>query len=555
MNNSIVNPVTINHSAYSTKLSAKEIALSCGPIQLYAIARLAIDSIKIAFQGLQLLALKCKAALIKSNNNPTTQKIQEVSEKILATKESLKMDVLYLGGLKFATEYQRKLRNEDLSTSEVWGEHAFQELDGLLRKLIYPLNFSFSKHFYPYKESKDQPKMHVVWETTQRNTWRFNSNNQDIQRNNNRFHLQTFTVNPANNEIYRNLLDIHLEDVPRLDVNNAASFRAYNEVIKKNNDAIDAYNRRIIANNQSVQRERQLKTLEKGQYILENIETTFDVPGKNRKIEAFQYIHKDENGNDELTRKTVVIFGGNGMTGGDCAYMGKYYFEREYNVIMPTVGGYPGSSKIATSEQSTYEDVETVKRLLEARGVRDVGYHGLSIGGSLAMHAAVGNSATTLNTTFVVLDQTFTSASEVTTNVAHNSYGTHALDGVVRGAYKNAFPKKTAVICDGLEVELDGLDNLKKMEKLKERNIPLIAASATYDAIMGRDRIDTDIRRTPGYLYTDNFANDLLAARYPDLSAIERARRHIVLNCSHCELNATDNRFRELDGAFYFHGI
>ena len=70
----------------------------------------------------------------------------------------------------------------------------------------------------------------------------------------------------------------------------------------------------------------------------------------------------------------VVIFHGNGVTCYQMYEMGKWYQNQGYNVLMPTMGGYPGSPGVHTSEASSYQDVEAIKKYLEKRGLprRDI---------------------------------------------------------------------------------------------------------------------------------------------------------------------------------------
>ncbi|MBS0655943.1 MAG: hypothetical protein JSR46_09215, partial [Verrucomicrobia bacterium] len=97
----------------------------------------------------------------------------------------------------------------------------------------------------------------------------------------------------------------------------------------------------------------------------------------------------------ERPRPTVVIFHGNKMTGEHMDTFGDFYHSLGYDVLMPTIGGYPGSDQVETSEESTYRDVEGIKKFLQLKGVTEVGYHGFSIGGSLAFQAAVGATSAT----------------------------------------------------------------------------------------------------------------------------------------------------------------
>lgn len=217
------------------------------------------------------------------------------------------------------------------------------------------------------------------------------------------------------------------------------------------------------------------------------------------------------------TAPTVVLFHGNAMNANDMYDQGLaiLYQKKGYNVLIPTMGGYSGSGSIKTSEASTYQDVEAVKKYLESQGITQAGYHGLSIGGSLAMQAAAGESESNVETTFVVADQTFSSVVDVAQNVvrgAETSFtdGISKSDsrlertylrivrfaasffkensGVVKGAVEVAFPKMKVMLSDKLVVETDGLDNVRKAKILKARKVPLYVIKTAQDSMMGSSK-------------------------------------------------------------------
>lgn len=234
---------------------------------------------------------------------------------------------------------------------------------------------------------------------------------------------------------------------------------------------------------------------------------------ENQEIEGI--FLKSKNG--DPTGPTVVLFHGNGMTADDMVMpIGVWYREQGYNVLIPTMGGYPGSPGVKTSEISSYQDVEAVKKYLDNRGITEAGYHGLSIGGSLATQAAVGDTEAKVKTKFIILDQTFTNAEAVASNT-NGALG--------KGAAKAAFPKRKAWISPTLQVQTDGLDNASKVKKIKQQNIPMFTIGAECDRVMGRDFVRGRAR--------DGFANDLNKIRYE--TDEERQNHSSIINGGeHC---------------------
>lgn len=211
--------------------------------------------------------------------------------------------------------------------------------------------------------------------------------------------------------------------------------------------------------------------------------TQVPVTIRNSNIEALELTHPKTEGPEP---PTVVVFHGNGMIGPEMLDVGQYYFSKGFNVIMPTMGGYPGSPGCKTTEATSYQDVEAVKSYLINRGVKDVGYHGLSIGGTLAFQAATASTSNTekLNTRFVVADQTLASARDVMANVVRN-VGVGAVARIAKGVALNAAPPSHKVpIGNGEYVYTDGCDNLKKAKILGEKKIPLFAIEADQDVLM-----------------------------------------------------------------------
>lgn len=211
---------------------------------------------------------------------------------------------------------------------------------------------------------------------------------------------------------------------------------------------------------------------------------------------------------------TVVLFHHAGEGGETMYYIGEKYRQMGFNVLAVTIGGYRGSPDVTTSEKSMYHDIEAIKQFLKVQGVREVAWHGVSLGTGLAMHAAADANPEGLTTLFVVADQPYDSAA----GVAYNLFGSLG-EGVLRAG----LPEGHAVeFLDDKKSFTDGLNNLKKAEKLKELNIPLICSEGTNDFLMGRNKVNGR--------YLDNFALDLLKTRY---SEEEWNQFVISADCSH----------------------
>lgn len=183
------------------------------------------------------------------------------------------------------------------------------------------------------------------------------------------------------------------------------------------------------------------------------------------------------------------------------AHTGQFYLQKGYNVLYVQLGGFIGSPGVNTSEKSIYQDIEAIKRRLVDWGVTEVGYHGISMGTGAAMQAAAGETLVErLKTMFVVLDQPYTSAG----GVAGNMTGP-----IGKGVLSAGCPVGMDVeLPGGFWTKTDGLDNLRKAVILKEEDIPLICIERENDYYMGRKKRNGK--------YTENFARDILVARYGD---------------------------------------
>lgn len=246
------------------------------------------------------------------------------------------------------------------------------------------------------------------------------------------------------------------------------------------------------------------------------------VTSKNsRKIEAWEKFHRDDavrilEGEIPL-RPTVVIFHTNNLTGSSMLPLGNFYHALGYNVIMPTMGGYPGSPGVITSEASAYQDVEAIKQYLSGLGVKEVGFHGTSLGGALAIHAAATDNPPTMRTSFVVADQTFTSADEVAANFATNLLG-KPFAGVARSIMNTALPQFEQVELPGKKyVYTNGFNSLSKMNEIKKKEINIAFITASHDHYVGEGIYD----QARGF--DSDHANQMSVRVYGD-----QAKNHII---------------------------
>lgn len=196
------------------------------------------------------------------------------------------------------------------------------------------------------------------------------------------------------------------------------------------------------------------------------------------------------------------------------------YRLKGYNILSVTMGGYRGSEGVTTSESSVLQDIEAIKLFLREKGVKEVAYHGWSMGSGLALQAATGESSVNdLKTLFVALDRPFNSAVGV---------GANLLGALGEGVMQAALPKNSIVELPGDKwTKTDGLNNVKKVKLLKNLDIPLICVEATGDFLMGRKKVKG--------IYQNNFAKDLIEARYP---SDEKAQlKHLItIDSGHFEM-------------------
>jgi len=193
------------------------------------------------------------------------------------------------------------------------------------------------------------------------------------------------------------------------------------------------------------------------------------------------------------------------------------YRKMGYNVLSVTIGGYPESPGTTTSEASVMQDMEAVKIFLHSKDVKEVGWHGYSMGSGLAFHAA-GKQYEDLSTLFVVADKPFDSVK----GVAKNMLG--PLGSFAEGFMNAALPPGRRVeLPGGRWATTDGLDNKGKAGMLRSTSIPVFCVEGRLDDMMGRKpvKINNNIE------YSESFAQDILAARY---SARESNRENHLIS-------------------------
>ncbi len=232
------------------------------------------------------------------------------------------------------------------------------------------------------------------------------------------------------------------------------------------------------------------------------------------------------------TDRTVVLYHGNGMTLYDMYNYAYKYHKAGFNVLATTLGGKQyqqiqeckNNQEISTSELTMYADVDAEMKWLESKGVKEVGVHGLSIGGAKAFQAAkkygAENNNPTIKVKFIVADQTFTTAGAVSSNVGDKIAG---LGDIGRLIGQSAVPRGET---DGYNMS-DGLNNLVKAESLQKSDVELFCIEASEDILMGKNE--------------GNFALDLFKMRYPLTHQELFDTNYLVVQGPHCAFaNSTD---------------
>lgn len=212
--------------------------------------------------------------------------------------------------------------------------------------------------------------------------------------------------------------------------------------------------------------------------------------------------------NGNFAAQTMVLFHGNGIIGEEMIETAKFYKAQGLNVLMVTVGGYPGSDEgLQTTEMTTIQDVHAALRCLEGEGVQQIGVHGLSLGGSLASHAMLLSDKVDV----AILDQTFDNIRNCVANNVNNSTEESPImralfpPAIVKGLVGASFPVGRMVNGvkkpGGFDYFTDGLNNKRKVRLF---NHPLVCVGGNQDKIMAYNKENGR--------YSNNFAIDLAAA-------------------------------------------
>lgn len=179
-----------------------------------------------------------------------------------------------------------------------------------------------------------------------------------------------------------------------------------------------------------------------------------------------------------------------------------------WNVLMPTMGGYPGSDPgVETNEISVIQDVNAVLKKLDQDGVSIIQSRGISYGGALAMHATQISDKIKM----LVLENTFDNPvhasgimfDEILRQIKFKSMIRSLIAfffplAVIRGLARSILPLDRMVpgvkTKGGLQYMTDGHNNVKKMESYSQH---LCVLAAIDDELMSVSRREPDPLNTP----------------------------------------------------------
>lgn len=217
--------------------------------------------------------------------------------------------------------------------------------------------------------------------------------------------------------------------------------------------------------------------------------------------------------------KTMILFHGNGMIGSEMEDWAQEHILNGWNVLMVTMGGYPGSDAgVKTNETSTIQDVKAVLETLKKFGVKEIGVHGYSIGGTLASHAMKLEPELVK---LAILERTLSNGPEVMANMLTNVVAKSV--GVKYPKIEKFLLKLSRAIVWGASEGLlnkgrevpgvpgyftDGLDNREKVKGFKNT---LVAIGGKDDDLMGlAARDQNEVKH--GQKYMRNFSHELAEA-------------------------------------------
>lgn len=248
--------------------------------------------------------------------------------------------------------------------------------------------------------------------------------------------------------------------------------------------------------------------------------------GKAHTISCYHIVQEDKQ-----DACTMILFNPNGGLGTAMCKEVDFYKSQGWNVLLMQLGGYPGSDEgLNTTEITTIQDAYAMIRYLEELGVKKMGVHGQSLGGSMAMHATQLSGRVKI----AVLNQTFDNVRNLSANSLTNTFKVNLSPeadpcipksvikslqlslppAVVKGAVGSAFPVGKIVPCvikpDGSNYFTDGLDSVRKVRLFTNT---LICIGAGRDFLMGYDKVGQDVEEEPQF--SRNFAENLIAAHTP----------------------------------------
>jgi len=254
-----------------------------------------------------------------------------------------------------------------------------------------------------------------------------------------------------------------------------------------------------------------------------------------RKIESMFLPGNPANGCKGPTDKTVIVSHGTASTLYSTYYISKVYQEMGYNVLAYTIGGKQykqmdppadgNNDKIVGNELTAAQDVDGVMEALKVKGIKQVTWHGHSLGGlSMSIGAEKYGKGCPRRgvedypeVERIIVDQTFTDGESTAANFANNFLGFEWRD-VGSGLGTAAAPIGRT---DGIHTTT-GINNLARLEKLKNSAVEVYAFASPQDHLMGYDW------NTRHLQYDSNFPIDLFNARYPDPHARPNHQLHIL---------------------------
>lgn len=197
---------------------------------------------------------------------------------------------------------------------------------------------------------------------------------------------------------------------------------------------------------------------------------------------------------------TVILTHGNAMTWDGFCPTARFYLEHGVNVLMYTMGGYPGSQgpKGGTTEASTYADQAAAVGYLKSFGIKDedIIAHGISLGASLAM--VTPQLAPGCNLVLEAPMESVTSSAK---------YILGRICGAIASwtFLKRAFPVGRRVEVLNTRLITDGYDSVQKMEKMKTGEVLVFRLS--HDEVIPHDAAEAILQARYGLVREDRLCD------------------------------------------------